>query len=101
MQRVTLMFAFLLVTVIVYPTQSSAGTQTIPLPEVSGAVNIGNDRVMLVADEGYQVQVVSHADATFSAGDSKSFSSNMKPLAPTINDSKKVVGSSSGKKQTR
>jgi uncharacterized protein DUF3616 len=67
-------------------SQPAFKIQTIPLPEVSGAVYIGSDRVLLIADEGYQVQLVSGAAATFKAGD---FSSTMKPLTAKTDGSKK------------
>lgn len=73
------------------PIQSSTATQTIPLSEVSGAVNTGNDRVLLIADEGYQVEVVSHAEATFKAGDPASFNSNMRPAASGTNGGKEIL----------
>jgi hypothetical protein len=71
--------------------QPSMETQTIPLSEVSGAVNIGNDRVMIIADEGYQVKVVSNAEATFKAGDPGSFNSNMTPPASGTNGGKEIL----------
>lgn len=95
MRRITLTLALLLAAYTVSAPQTPAPIKTIPLPEVSGAVNIGNDRVMLIADEGYDVQIVSNAAATFKAGDPKIFESNMKPAIPliTVNtkESKKTV----------
>lgn len=68
-----------------------AKIQTIPAPEISGAVNIGGDRVMLIADEGYDVRIVSNAAATFKNGDPKDFASNMKPAIAgvTVREEKK------------
>jgi len=64
----------------------AAAPQAIPLPEVSGAVNIGNDRLLLIADEGYQVQRVTSAHAAFETG---SFKDRMQPLSAATNGSKK------------
>jgi hypothetical protein len=68
-------------------------TQTIPVPEASGAVNIGQDRVIVIADEGYDVRIVTKAAATFKSGDPKVFAANMQPAAPplTLRDSKKIL----------
>jgi hypothetical protein len=73
--------------------QTPVKLQALPLPESSGAVNIGNDRLMVIADEGYDVRIVSNAGATFKAGDAKSFESNMKPAVAnvTLRDDKKRV----------
>ena len=62
------------------PAAASASPSgpSVPLPEVSGAVNIGGDRVLLIADEGYQVQSVSHASAAFATA---SFTGLAKPLS--------------------
>jgi hypothetical protein len=62
----------------------TARIQTIPGSEISGAVNIGGDRVMLIADEGYDVKIVSNAAATFKSGDPKDFASNMKPAIADV-----------------
>ncbi len=91
MRRIALMVALLLTSFVVCLTQPQTATQTIPLSEVSGAVNIGNDRVILIADEGYQVQLVANAAATFKAGDPKSFVDNMKPPSPGMDGSKAIM----------
>ena len=91
MRRITLTLALLLTSFVVCLTQPQTATQTNPLSEVSGAVNIGKDRVLLIADEGYQVQVVAHAAATFKAGNPKSFVDNMKPPSPRMDGGKTIV----------
>lgn len=91
MRRIALTLALLLTSFVVCLTRPQTETQTIPLSEVSGAVNIGNDRVMLIADEGYQVQVVASAAATFKAGDPKSFVDNMKPPSPSMDGGKGIL----------
>lgn len=93
MRRITFTVALLLATYNACPTQTPVRIQTIPMPEVSGAVNIGNDRVMLIADEGYDVRIVSNAGATFKAGDTKGFQSNMKPAiaSVTVRENKKLM----------
>jgi Protein of unknown function (DUF3616) len=91
MGRLALTLALLLASFVVSLTRPQAETQTIPLSEVSGAVNIGDDRVLLVADEGYLVQVVAHAAATFKAGDPKGFADNMKPSSPKTDGGKGTV----------
>jgi hypothetical protein len=70
---------------------SAGGVQNLPQPEVSGVVNMGGNRVVLVTDEGYQAQVVSEAEATFKAGDLQRFKSRMSPLAPVANGSKDLL----------
>lgn len=93
MYRIAFPLAILLALCNICQTQPSAPQQAIPVAEVSGAVNIGNDRVMLIADEGYNVQVVSNAGATFKTGDAQSFGKNMKPAIAgvTVQDNKKTV----------
>ncbi len=91
MRRIVVTLALLLAAFVVCLTQPAVMIKTIPLSEVSGAVNIGNDRVLLIADEGYQVQLVSKADATFGAGDPNTFSANMKPPHPALDGGKKRV----------
>lgn len=91
MRRIAISLALLQMSLLVCLTQPQTQTQTIPLSEVSGAVNIGNDRVMLIADEGYQVQVVSNAAATFKAGDRNGFINNMKPPSPSMDGGKEVL----------
>src|SRR5262245_49596165 len=66
-------------------SQPATTIHSIPLPEVSGAVNMGNDQVLLIADEGYHVELVAHAEAAFKEGD---VGSAMHPLTPTMNGSK-------------
>jgi hypothetical protein len=91
MRRIALTLALLLMSFVVSLTRPQTDTKDIQLSEVSGAVNIGDDRVLLVGDEGYQVQVVSRADATFKAGDAKSFAANMKPSSPKTDGRKELV----------
>ena len=91
MRRIAFTLALLLTSFTVSSTRPQTETQIIPLSEVSGAVNVGDDRVLLVADEGYQVQVVAHAAATFKAGDAKSFADNMKPPSPKTDGGKSVI----------
>jgi hypothetical protein len=91
MRRIALTLALLLTSFVVSLTRPQTETQIIPLSEVSGAVNVGEDRVLLVADEGYQVQVIAHAVATFKAGDAKSFADNMKPPSPKTDGGKGLV----------
>jgi Protein of unknown function (DUF3616) len=91
MRRIALTVVLLLTCFAVSLTRPQTGTQTLPLSEVSGAVNIGGDRVLLVADEGYLVQVVAHAEATFKAGGSKSFADNMKPPSPKTDGRKELI----------
>lgn len=59
--------------------------QSIPLSEVSGAVNIGGNRVLLIADEGFHVELVSEASAAF---ESVCFKGHIGPLAPNTNGAK-------------
>lgn len=91
MRRMTFVLAVFLMPFCAYPIQPSTKTQIIPLSEVSGAVNIGNDRVMLIADEGYQIRVVSNAEATFKTGDPVSFISNMRPAASGTIGGKEIL----------
>ena len=91
MRRMALTLALLLTIFAVSLTRPQTETRTIPLSEVSGAVNIGGDRVLLVADEGYQVQVVAHAAETFKAGDPKGFADNMKPPSPKTDGGKGTI----------
>ncbi len=93
MRRITLTLALFLATYNACPTQTPRRIQTMPVPEVSGAVNIGNDRVLLIADEGYDVRIVANAGATFQTGDTKSFESNLKPAiaSVTVRENKKVM----------
>lgn len=93
MRRITFTLALLLAAYTSYPAQTAVRIQTLPLSEVSGAVNIGNDRVMLIADEGYDVRIVSNAGATFKAGDTQGFESNMKPAIAslTVRENKKLL----------
>ncbi len=91
MRRIVFVLGVFLIPLNVWPVQPSEETQTIPLSEVSGAVNIGSDRVILIADEGYQVEVVSNAEATFTAGDPGSFNSNMRPAALGTKGGKDVL----------
>jgi hypothetical protein len=93
MRRITLALALLLAISTVCPTETPVKIQTIPAPETSGAVNIGGDRVMLIADEGYDVKIVSDAAATFQNGDPKDFASNMKPAIADV-----TVGTEASKK---
>ncbi len=65
--------------------QPAAKLQSLPLSEVSGAVNIGDDRLLLIADEGYQVQLVTGARAAF---EKAIFKDRLKPLSPATNGSK-------------
>lgn len=91
MRRIIYTLTFLLIPLTVCPIHSPSEVQHIPLSEISGAVNIGNDRVALIADEGYQVQIVSNAEATFKAGGPESFNSNMKPAASSTNGGKEIL----------
>lgn len=95
MRRIIFTLPLMLATYLVCPAQTPITLKTIPLPEVSGVLNIDEDRVMLVADEGYDVQIVSKAGETFKTGDPKSFESNMKPAFPgvTVNtkEAKKIM----------
>lgn len=91
MRRIAFIFGAFLMSLNVCLTHSSVATQTIPLSEVSGVVNIGNGRVMLIADEGYQVQVVSNAEAVFKAGDPSGFNSNMRPAASATKGGKEIL----------
>lgn len=71
--------------------QQPAPIPTLPLAEVSGAVSIGNDRVLVVADEKYDVRLVSSAQAAFKDA---AFEVNMKPLSPEMaggKESKKIM----------
>jgi hypothetical protein len=65
--------------------QPAAKLQSLPLSEVSGAVNIGDDRLLLIGDEGYQVQLVTSARAAF---ETATFKDRLKPLFPATNGSK-------------
>lgn len=90
--RITTLSLALLLTAFDTPlTRPAVRLQAVPLSEVSGAVNIGGDRVVVVTDEGYQVRVVSHAEATFKAGDADSFNQNMKPAASQTSGGKGLV----------
>lgn len=91
MRSLALTLALLLVSCTVGLTRPSVQTQTIPLSEVSGAVHIGDDRVLLVADEGYDVRLVSKAEATFKAGDATSFKNNMKLLSSATDGKKDII----------
>lgn len=91
MPRLTLTLALLLTSFVVCLPKPQIETKTIPLSEISGAVNIDNDRVLLIADEGYQVQVVGNAAATFKAGEAKNFIDNMKPPSPSMNGGKAIM----------
>lgn len=91
MRCLVLTLALLLASFNVGLTRPAVQTQTIPLSEVSGAVNIGDDRVLLVADEGYDVRLVSKAEATFKAGDATSFKNNMKPLSSATDGKKDII----------
>lgn len=90
--RITILTLALLLAAFDSPlTRPAVRLQAVPLSEVSGSVNIGGDRVVIVTDEGYQVRVVSHAEATFKAGDADSFNQSMKPLAPQTDGRKGLI----------
>jgi hypothetical protein len=91
MRIITLSLSLLLAAFHVPHARPVVRLQAIPLSEVSGAVNIGGDRVVLVADEGYQVRVVSSAEETFKAGDAASFDHSMRPAASQTDGAKGVV----------
>jgi uncharacterized protein DUF3616 len=91
MRRIAFMLGVFLMPFNVCLVQPSMETQTIPLSEVSGAVNIGNDHVVLIADEGYQVKIVSNAEATFKAGDPGSFNNNMRSAASWTKGGKEIL----------
>jgi hypothetical protein len=82
MSRLVLTLAILFVVNNIFPTKTPPHVRSIPRSEVSGVVNIGGDRMILVADEGYDVQIVSNAAATFKAGDKATFAGNTKPAIP-------------------
>jgi hypothetical protein len=86
MNRTGIVLALFLAHLRICSGQPPAATpQSVPLSEVSGAVNIGDDRLLLIADEGYQVRLVSNARAAFETG---IFKDRMKPLSPTTNGGK-------------
>jgi len=68
------------------PVPAPPPVQSFPLPEVSGAVNVGGDRVLLIADEGYQVQSVAQASASFATA---AFKGRVKPLSSRMDGGKK------------
>lgn len=91
MHRTVLTLTLLLTTFAVCLTQPQMKTETIPLSEVSGAVNIGHDRILLIKDEGYQIQVVASAAATFKSGEPKTFLENMKPAFAGMEGGKGIL----------
>jgi len=87
MKRTGIILAFFLAHCgICFGQPPAAKLQSFPLSEVSGAVNIGEDRLLLIADEGYQVQRVTEARAAF---ETAAFKDRLKPLSPAMNGSKK------------
>jgi hypothetical protein len=68
------------------PAPAPPPVPSFPLPEVSGAVNVGGDRVLLIADEGYQVLNVSEASAAFATAN---FKGRVTPLPAKMNGGKK------------
>jgi hypothetical protein len=78
--------------------QAQTFSGTIPIPEVSGVTTISGNRLVLVADEGYDIRVLTNAAKVLKDGSAGGFSANLRPAIAnvTIPTDKRIVNDLEG-----
>jgi hypothetical protein len=64
--------------------QAQTFSGTIPIPEVSGVVATSGNRLVLVADEGYDVRILTNASKVLKNGSAGGFSANLRPAIANV-----------------